>query len=766
MKYDILKILKDRYFLREEKTWDDVSERVGKIYEPMYEYIRDMYFIPSSPTLMNACTNGERKGTLSSCFPMGIEDSIEGIFDSIKEVALVTKCGGGVGIDASVLRSSKETIKTLDAKSSGPLPFMEVFNSTLDSIQQGGKRRGAGGVTFRVYHPDILDYIRYKKDLTKMNRFNLSVKLDHAFYRNLKNEPDKKFEVQNVIDGKYNILKDENGEEYTYKKLWEEIIELAWRSGEPGICNESIAIERSPLKHLSDRAYQNPCAEFITLLPYTSCNLGSINLYKFVKQDDKDKYFFDWDLYGKLIDKATVFLNKVIDKNEFVLEKIKETTHNIRPIGIGVMGLAHVFFRLGMKYGDEQSTKFTDEVIKYLTLRSVKKSIEMAESKGAYKLFDYSTYIDANERFFIEDTFRDIDIKQMKVDLKKYGVYNSGTSSIAPTGTLSTIAEVSGGIEPVFALAYTRKVEKANKQYDLIYVTDFLFEEYLDTNHKENKEKILKYVSEHKGSCQGCDLIPREIQKIYSTAADLQVENHLNILEFTSKNVQFSASKTINLPNSATIEDVSNVYIEAYKRKIIGVTCYRDGSRNGILTTGNVKIEEKIHRYAPPDRPTNLPCDIFERMADKKKHIVLVGFLNNTIYELFVTEDSKNKIDLERHKKGIIRKRGKDTYDLITEEDGTEKILIENVGELFDKMDLGLSRMVSLCLRSGTELKEICKQLDKSSNISGMKKAVMRVLKEYISDGEGSGIKCPKCGEEMYYEEGCKKCHCGHSGCT
>ena len=588
MEKQINKLLKDRYFLKNEKSWNDIAERVGSLYPEMTNEILEMNFIPSSPTLMNACTNGERVGTLSSCFPMSIDDSIECIFDSVKECAIVTKYGGGIGLDFSNLRSSQESVKGIgNRNSSGPLPFIQIFDAMLDGVQQGGARRGAGMALLDINHPDIIEFIKAKDDLNAINRFNMSIMIDSAFYEKLENDPDSLHYVTYKDGSKHKLTDD--GNDVTIKDLWNLIIKHSHKMAEPGIFNSSIAFDRCTVTNVNEKVICNPCSEFVSI-PYSSCNLGSINLSNMY---DEELNLFNWQKFERLVVKSVTFLNKVIDNNVFPIEKIKEVTNQIRPIGLGTMGLAHLFFKMGIPYNSKRARKLTEDIFKYMTLRGMQQSIELAKAECAYPTFDAELFLKANDRFFHEREFMGINLKRLKEDIKVFDIRNSGITSIAPTGSIAVMANSSGGIEPIFALCYTRKVEKLNKEYDLMLINDPVFDDYLNKNFAEDKIKIMKFIADNKGSCQECPEIPDDIKKIFVTAADLTPKEHLSILSAVAVNISYSCSKTINIPNDATEEDISKVFFDAHKQGVIGVTVYRDGCRDGILVHTPQKTEIK-----------------------------------------------------------------------------------------------------------------------------------------------------------------------------
>ena len=927
----IEKILRDRYYLPTETSWEELAIRVSHLYEPITQDIIDMNFIPSSPTLMNYCLNNERLGTLSSCFPLKIEDSVEDIFQSVKDGALVSKYGGGCGWDFSSLRGSIENIKTLNAPSSGPVAFIKNFNSMLDTIRQGGKRRSAGMGMLDIDHPDILDFIDLKKNDGEIEYLNLSVRIPNIFYEQLKNDPKQPHMVYAKTENKYYPLKDKNGEVVSVKQIWDKIIDSSYNSAEPGLFNKDIATERCTVTNLDPHVLSNPCVvagtkvltpngyknvedinegdeikviqirkdktfgynfgivktkyvhedkevvkvffennKTITVTPahqflcndnefkmvkdmdiskdeiwwegpipnkklvgfhkikikkiipqkekqtvydlfegttdtwitenfisrgcseftgisFQSCNLGSINLSNLVEGKK-----FNWEKFEDIIVKATRFLNNVIDKNNYPLDKIKDMTLKTRPMGLGFMALAHVLYKKEIPYNSEKAFKFTEEMSKYLTLRSMKESVELAKEyiededigqTGAYPAFDYDLFMKANERFFKHKHCRNIDIEQLKEDIKKYGVRNSCFTSIAPTGSISFIANVSSGVEPVFALSYSRKVVKQSKEkeYDIAYISDPVFDIYLTSNFDEKtKIKILKEVSENKGSCQKCLDIPEDMRKVFVVAGDLNTKGHLDILEATANSISLSVSKTLNFPENCKKEEIAEAFIDAYRRGIIGVTVYRENSKSGILIHDNAdkpKIDngrptEIIYTHAPK-RPSKLPCDIHRisvlgknEQGEKvnEKWICFVGKLNEKPYEFFAGK--VGDVNLSKHiEQGILTRVKSGVYAFEYE----DEVLIGNICKTFDNSENEtFARLVSGLLRQGMHPKYAIEQLHKCpGTIVDFSKAAIRMLKKYIEDGEAKE-KCLTCGEPLRYESGCVVCsnpECGFSKC-
>lgn len=779
MNESIMQVLRDRYFLRGENTWEDIAKRVGGIYEPASELIKTMKFIPSTPTLMNGNTKGQRLGGLSSCFPMGLEDSISGIFDSLKDAAMVTKSAGGIGYNFSRLRSSKEEVGSLDGRTStGPLPFMDIFNSMLDGIRQGGARRGAGMAMLDVDHPDILDFIDSKKDweTQRLSRFNISVRMTDEFYQKLDETPDAAMIIRNVVDRKEHQLKDHEGKLITYKDLWNKIIKMAHHCAEPGIFNSDIAYRQCTVTNYSTDVLANPCSEFSNIAN-SSCNLGSINLMLYVKPDQT----FDWETLSKDIAIATRFLDSVIDVNTFPTKKIEETTLAIRPIGLGVMGLAHALILMGIPYVSKEAKEFTRKLVGYITMRSMKESIELAKEKGAYPAFDRDTFVKANDRFFFNNSILtetgkilDVDVDRILYDLNEVGVRNSCFTSIAPTGTISFIADVSGGIEPIFALAYARKIEKekdreGNIIYDIAYMADRFFERHLEMYYPTKKMEILKYTSDNKGSCQGCELLSKEDQLLFKTAGDMKSVEHLDILEATARMTSLSVSKTINLPETAGVKEVADVYIDAYKRGIIGVTVYRDKCRGGVLVHAE-DLGPKIEKHDAPKRPKELKGEMHQFVVNKQSYYVVTGMLGKDLYEVFtgINHNDDGEVYIPKSvKSGIIIKNGRGDYDFKDEE--TQTIYHLTNGHSNAEAD-ALTRSISTSLRHGVDISILVQQLEKTKGaLNSFAKAITRTLKHYIADGiQVQGEKCPKCGGDLIRVEGCKKCSdpsCGTSMC-
>lgn len=774
----ILKLLQERYLLGEEKNWTDLSKRVSEIYPPIFNDINDQVFLPSSPTLMNANTNGQRKGTLSSCFTMDIDDSITGIFDSLKEGALVTKASGGVGYVFSKLRSSKEEVGSLKRDSSGPIPFMRIFNSMLDGIQQGGVRRGAGMGQFDITHPDILSLIRLKNTKGEMERLNLSIRNPDEFYLKLKENPEFPHIVYNKKGESFPL--EDNGKIVTVGKLWSEIIEYAWLCAEPGIFNSDIAYRQCTVTNLNPYVLSNPCAEF-TNIPYASCNLGSMNLTKFVIYDPNGKVHFDWVGFKKAVRRATRFLNNVIDINDFPLEKIKEVTLQVRPIGLGAMGYSHMLYMMGIPFNSLTANQLCNDIFFMLTTVSMDESCNIAIETGkSYPAFDCDLFLKANERFFKLSGFgceneKLLFVRSIEEKVRKTGVANSCFTSIAPNGSIGYIANTTGGIEPVFALTYSRKIEKLNKDYEIVFISDPIFDKYLDDNFDQTtKISILSQVADAKGSCQKVELIPEEMRKIFVVASDLTPMEHLESLGIVAKNTSLSVSKTINLDSTATREEISEVYLKAHEMGIIGVTVYRDGCRDGILVHNTTKDDkEAIVKTNAPKRPKKLPshvyrCNILNRItSESEKWIFFVGLLNDDPYEIIAGKIGETDFssDITEGEMVKLKKDGKSVYQF----HNNGEILVEDVQKAYlNGLREYITRLMSWGLRHGAGIEYLKEVLQKSDGtIVDFNKAIIRCIGKYLKD-VNSKEKCPTCNADLKYTGGCIECsnpECSYTKC-
>lgn len=536
-----------------DKLYGKEDEQVKRIEEEFFKMLVNFEFLPNSPTLMNAGTD---LGQLSACFVLPVDDSIESIYDAIKDSAIIHKSGGGTGYSFSKIRPQGDTVRSTGGIASGPLSFMRAFNVNTDVIKQGGKRRGASMGVLRVDHPDILDFIVVKEREGRLNNFNLSVALNDEFM-----EAVLKDEDFNLINPRIN----KPVKRLKARAIWNLILTMAWRNGEPGVIFIDNINKTNPTPEIGQIESTNPCGEQ-PLLPYESCNLGSINLSKMV--DDNQ---INWDKLRDTVRKAVHFLDNVIDINKYPIPEIEEMTKANRKIGLGVMGFADMLIQLGIPYNSEEGIRTAEEVMKFITQEARNMSVELGKEKGSFPNFEKSVW---KEKGY--ETMR-----------------NATLTTIAPTGTIGVIAGCSGGIEPLFAISYVRKVEETLGE-DLVEINPF-FENFA-IMHGFYTEDLIRKISK-KASIQHIISIPEEIRKVFATAHDISPEWHIRMQAAFQKYTDNAVSKTVNFPFHATPHDIEKVYWLAYKLGCKGVTVYRDGSRKTQILTTEESIRERTDRF-------------------------------------------------------------------------------------------------------------------------------------------------------------------------
>jgi len=516
-------------------TDDDVNQVATEFYDMMAE----MFFLPNSPTLMNA---GRPLGQLSACFVLPVEDSMEGIFDALKNMALIHKSGGGTGFSFSRLRPKNDVVSSTAGVSSGPVSFMNIFNTATETVKQGGTRRGANMAILNVDHPDILEFIKSKSEETSLTNFNISVALTDSFMEAARRRED------------YYLINPRNGTpsgKLNAGDVYDLIIDMAWKNGEPGIVFIDRINEFNPLKKIGLIESTNPCGEQ-PLLPYESCNLGSINLSKVVKEKD-GRPEIDFELLKKITHRAVHFLDNVIDMNNYPLKEIEKKTKMNRKIGLGVMGYADMLIKLNIAYDSHEAIEVAESVMSFIQRESKIKSAELAINRGAFPTFEKSVYAEKGES----------------------PLRNATTTTIAPTGTISILADTSSGIEPIFALAYVRNV----MDNDRLLEVNPQFQDALRNFFSDDEiDSIMDKVAVH-GSVRDIEEVPESIKRVFVTAHDISPLWHIKTQAVFQKYVDNAVSKTVNFPNSATKEDIREVYDLAYELGCKGVTVYRDGSR-------------------------------------------------------------------------------------------------------------------------------------------------------------------------------------------
>ncbi|WP_035587970.1 vitamin B12-dependent ribonucleotide reductase [Hippea jasoniae] len=681
-----------------DKLYTSDEKEIQKTYEEFKEIMSELQFLPNTPTLVNA---GRPLGQLSACFVLPIDDSMESIFDAVKATALIHKSGGGTGFSFSRLRPKNDIVSSTMGVSSGPVSFMKVFDCATEAIKQGGVRRGANMGILRVDHPDILDFIHCKEKEGEFSNFNISVAITNKFLQALEN------------DEEYELVNPRNGEATGKLKasfVWDEIAKGAHKNGEPGIIFIDRINEKHPLsKEVGIIESTNPCGEQ-PLLPYESCNLGSINLGKFVKNKA-----IDFDSLARVVKIAVHFLDNVIDVNKYPLKKIEENTKKNRKIGLGVMGFADLLIDLGIPYNSQEAVKTAEEVMRFIQETSKKASSELAEKRGNFPNYKYSVYA------------------KDEIPMR-----NATTTTIAPTGSISMIADASSGIEPIFALAYYKQVLDGKR---LPYVYERLFN--ILKERGVYSDALSEKIIDNRGSLKGIEEIPEDVKKLFVTAMDISYKAHIDIQAAFQKYTDNAVSKTINMANSVTVDDVKEAYNYAYKKGLKGITVYRDGSRvDQVLVTP--KKEQKI-------------ADSFVRP------VVLTGFtekIRTSRGTLYVTVNTVNGEPVE-----VFANIGKSGGDI--------SALSEAIG-----------RLISIALQNGVHVKSIINTLISITGaqpiwsngrlIKSVPDAIAQVLRDHFLNHDAkpaepkklAGEECPECGSPLEIVEGCAVCrNCGYSRC-
>ncbi len=510
--------------------------------------MRNLEFLPNSPTLMNA---GASLGQLSACFVLPVEDSIDGIFDALKDMAKIHQTGGGTGFNFSRLRPKKDLVASTKGEASGPISFMSIFDRATDVIIQGGRRRGANMGILRVDHPDIVEFIEAKLEKDRFANFNLSVGITDRFMKAL--AEDRDFDLINPRTR-------EKVKKIKAKIVFDLIVNAAWLTGDPGLIFLDEINRKNPTPLVGPLEATNPCGE-LPLLPYESCNLGSINLGRMIKGNEPD-----WKKLADYVRWGVRFLDDVIEVNQFPLPQIREITFANRKIGLGVMGFADLLIRLGIPYGTERAVRFAEKMMGFIHRESVKASVALAAERGVFPNYGKSVYA-----------------------RKNLEMRNATVNTIAPTGTISIIAGCSSGIEPLFAVSYVRTVLSGTRLFEV----NPIFEEMATARGFYSRELIARIAKS--GSLRDIRGIPRDVKKIFVTAFDITPREHLETQAAFQRYSDNSVSKTINLPREATVEDVRKIYLSAYRLKCKGITIYRYGSKEDqVLSFG--RGEEEMAR--------------------------------------------------------------------------------------------------------------------------------------------------------------------------
>ncbi|MBS3812693.1 adenosylcobalamin-dependent ribonucleoside-diphosphate reductase [Candidatus Bipolaricaulota bacterium] len=563
---ELLTLFDEGHFDRYQENW-----------ERYFNLMVDQQFLPNSPTLMNA---GTRLGQLSACFVLPIEDDMGKIMDASKDAALIFQSGGGVGINYSDLRPEGDIVASTSGVASGPLSFMRIIDTVTDVVKQGGKRRGANMGILNIDHPDLKDFIDVKSQEGELENFNISVGTKESFWNAFQDEEKSKYELINPRTGKAVARENPNA-------VLELIAHSAWESADPGMIFFDRINEYNVLEPAKGKiSGTNPCGEQ-PLYDYESCNLGSINLHSFI-----DGGSFNWEEYGKTIRSGTRFLDNVLDMNNFPLKKIEKSTKESRKIGLGVMGLSDLLYEREIPYNSEEGFEFMGELAETLSYVSMDESVELAKERGLFPVYEESDYpkgkIPIAEYYESNDHNEDWD--GLIGRIQEHGIRNGMTTTVAPTGSISMIADTSHGIEPEFSLAYEKNVTAGD-----FYYANEIFERELKGRGLYN-DRLLAKITDNYGSLVGIEEVPEELKQVFVTALDIHYADHLMAQAMWQKWVSASISKTINMPNTATTEDVLNSFLIAHKLGLKGLTVYRDGSKSKQVLNmeGNGALEKKL----------------------------------------------------------------------------------------------------------------------------------------------------------------------------
>jgi ribonucleoside-diphosphate reductase alpha chain len=762
-----------------------LGERWARRY---YELMASGTFMPNSPTLMNA---GREMGMLSACFVLPVADSIDGIFTTLKHVALIQKAGGGTGFSFARLRPEGDLVASSGGRTSGPLSFIDTFSAGTESIQQGAFRRGANMGVMRCDHPDVIEFVRAKDDLSRWTNYNVSVAVTEAWMQKVVDAPDEPLVVANPRSGQKGWLRKTEGRRisaadyeayaageasteasyWTYGEAFDSIIHYAWKNGEPGMLFIDRANADNQVPNLGEYEATNPCGEQ-WLLPYGSCNLGSINLGKFYKEnapeaaDWKDR--IDWDGFDAATADCTRFLDDVVTINNYPIPEIRERANQERRIGLGVMGFADLLFRLGVRYGSEKSFEIARTLSERMT-------------EGSYRASETLVEVDGRPPFEAWEG------SKPQVEGKKPR-RNSHVSTVAPTGTISIIAGCSGGIEPMFSLAFQRQVMKnADGVPVIMREVQPDFRGALEKRgYSEPEIDAVIDIALTEGTVTGSDL-PSEVKNTFVTARDVVPRDHIMMQAAWQSHIDNAVSKTINLPHESSEEDVRTAYLLAWREGCKGVTVYRDGCRDMQPMALKAKEAAAAPAVDVPISPVRLP-EIMPSLRVRQ----MTPFGNMHIK---ISVDPIKDREME-----VFAQLGKG-------------------GDVANSDLEAICRMMSLFLRCGGELSMSLKQLEgigsslsvpsREGRIMSLADGLAKGLQKYLhakahfglkaillgeadteafADGTltgtapsslrsgsraGSGmgnafkIKCPACDVgTLIFEEGCCKCHgCGYSQC-
>lgn len=719
-----------------DKKYDPNADTAA-LADKFYEIMTELLFMPNSPTLMNA---GKPLGQLSACFVLPVADSMPEIFEAVKNAALIHKSGGGTGFSFSRLRASGATVRSTGGVASGPISFMKVFNAATEAVKQGGTRRGANMGILRVDHPDIVDFIQCKKDTSEITNFNISVGLTEKFM-----EAVERNEEYDLIDPRdKSVVARKNARE-----VFDLIVDMAWNNGEPGIVFLDRMNRDNVVREVAGEIEStNPCGEQ-PLLPYESCNLGSLNLARMLREKD-GKYEIDYDLLGETVDTAIHFLDNVIEVNKYPLPQIEEMTLATRKIGLGVMGFADMLYRLGIPYNSEEGIQVANDVMGFINERAHAASIALAEKRGAFPLYEKSTLAAGGKPY-----------------------RNATCTTIAPTGTISIICGASSGVEPLFALSFVRNV----MDDDELPQVDPYFAEVAKREGFYSDALMRRIAKE--GTLAHIDEVPEHVKRVFVTAHDISPKYHIRMQSAFQRHTDNAVSKTVNFRNEATREEVAEVFTLAYKLGCKGVTIYRDGSRSGqVLYVGDKKKDGAeatpvVRAVTPRPRP-EITRGITEKVVIGCGNLyVTVNYDDEGICEVFANlgraGGCPSQSEAASRLISTALRSGMDVNAVIEQLKGIR--CLSTVRQRATNPNI---KVLSCPDAIGKVLEKVAK-IKAQEDAERMHSAVIPPIeKEPLTDGcevmDGVpaevGAPCPECGAQLEHEGGCVICRaCGYSKC-
>lgn len=792
-----------RHIAAVEAAW---GGNVQEAEEVFFDLLTSLRFIPNSPTFTGA---GTPLGQLAACFVLPISDDMgrhpDGIFQTLRNMALIHQTGGGTGFSFSRLRPKNTVVLSSGGKATGPVGFMRVYDVACEIISQGGTRRGANMAVLRVDHPDIEEFITCKADEHTITNFNISVGVTDAFMRAVENDEEWELRFPDVAAPEY---RDFNGslEEAeaagipirTFKRvrareIFDKIVAGAHRNGEPGVLFLDAMNRANPCPHLGRYEATNPCGEQ-PLLPYENCCLGSINLARHVRVDGDGRAAIDWDLLQRTVEQAVRFLDDVVDANGYVpaIPQLREAALRTRRIGLGIMALGDLMYMLRVRYGSEEAQELASQIMEFIRYHAMRASIALARERGPFPAIRGSVYDPEDMRWTppsplvpytrLEKWGRPpLDWDMLTDEIRRYGIRNAAQLTIAPTGTIATIAGCEAyGCEPVFALAYTRRVVDEDRELELRYVSPLFLEALERANlDEETRERIFQQVL-LTGSCQNVPEVPPEIREIFVVAGDITAEEHVRMQAALQVFVDAAISKTINFPSDATREDVARAFILAWKLGCKGLTVYVTGSREkAVLET------EATRKAKTAETPTRPSAATSEAPA---------GLLSAT----HPVRPRPHVLDGRTYRVSTPLGTAYVTVNCNGEGEPFEVFLnVGKAGSDTAAVAEAIGRLISLVLRvpsplpARRRLQQVVKHLRGigggrptgfgKDRVQSLPDGVAQVLAEFLGLEEPPeretpsaqlplfplGDLCPECGHAtLVSEEGCNRCYfCGYSEC-